>query len=353
MPFKVLFEVYEAGKQGVNTRTEDRKYAYLQYHQLFAKNPLTRMVHTVTPIEPLSGPEKFVWLTYQVMNAIRVYFDNRFSLPKEEADILRDKSLALEKQLDMRLTEGRFYLQGHPKAQTDKAALDFFCLVETWRETWKEYFRYKKLKNKDPNMEKQLRNLCFDYERNIKQYIQKTDWTMNEVVYVRWYKEVVEGHIVNEHDMMGMVAVSIPLMGSKATALYHPSHVYKTVQDACGSYPKHFPTPSEIVHPEPSVAVIPAATPVASASGIPADDDYRALQRFKHDHWDHERNMLQLDYWPEFDRMYHVYQRKRQRKSVIPATAPAIVPPAPPSHSCEASPAKPKRKITVTQLSLF
>lgn len=152
--------------------TYDRKLAYIKYNEFFNKDPETKFSRTVKPVN-LTGPEKFVYLTYQVMNAIRAYFDNRFTVPKEEEKRLMEKSLDLEKQLDLRITEGRFYLQSHPKAQTDKEALNFFCLVETWRKTWKEYFRYKKLINKDPEVEKQLKNQCFAYERDMSTYIQK------------------------------------------------------------------------------------------------------------------------------------------------------------------------------------
>ena len=136
-------------------------------------------------------------------------------------------------------------------------------------------------------------------------------------VYVRWYKQVVEGTVVNENDLFGMVAVRIPIQGVQAVALYHPKNVFKTLQDACGKYPLHFPTPEEMIHLEPQFSVSETVSKAIEESkfisSLPESvcQEYLALQQFKHDHWDNERNMLQLDYWPEYDRMYHAYQRKR------------------------------------------
>lgn len=171
---------------------------------------------------------------------------------------------------------------------------------------------------------------------------------MNEV-YVRWYGKVLQGSIVNEHDMFGMMAVSIPIQGVQAIALFRPSHVYKTVQDACGSYQVHFPTPAEIVHSEPSVrltevAVWPATlrpVPETSVAGSPGSD-YAALQQFKAAHWDHAHNRLQLDYWPEFLRRWNDYHRKRLGMSVPEPSAPQQPEPQPQ-----------RKRYTVTELSLF
>ena len=152
--------------------THDRQYAYLKYDEYFKRDPCTKFTRTVTPID-LTGPEQFLYLTYQTMKAIRNYFDNRYSVPKEEAHKMMLESMNLEKQLDLRITEGLFYLQAHPKSQLDEEALTFFLNVESWRKVWKEYFRYKKLKNKDPAVERQLKQQCDDYEIIINKYIVK------------------------------------------------------------------------------------------------------------------------------------------------------------------------------------
>ena len=193
-------------------------------------------------------------------------------------------------------------------------------------------------------------------------------------VYVRWYKQVVEGTVVNENDLFGMVAVRIPIQGVQAVALYHPKNVFKTLQDACGKYPLHFPTPEEMIHLEPQFSVyetvIKAIEESKFISSLPESvcQEYLVLQQFKHDHWDNERNMLQLDYWPEYDRMYHAYQRKRyemkqtkQTKSmeiehpITPEEAilPMAKPKPPVKHTTVSAVAKPKRTVTITELSLW
>ena len=155
---------------------------------------------------------------------------------------------------------------------------------------------------------------------------------MNEEVYVSWYKKVVEGTIVKREDLFGMVAVSIPIQGVQSTALFQPDHVYKSMQEACGEYPVHYPTPAEMIHPalpgESVAKVIKEA--IDEARKIQEDDGYAKLQQFKVEHWNHERNMLQLDYWQEYDKMFHAYMRKRLGKdepqqvemvnTVIPST---------------------------------
>jgi hypothetical protein len=84
------------------------------------------------------------------------------------------------------------------------------------------------------------------------------------------------------------------------------------MQEACGEYPKHFPTPSEMIHPliPGELSKILSET-IDEAKKIQEDDGYRALQQFKLEHWNHERNMLQLDYWQEYDKMFHSYMRKK------------------------------------------
>ena len=91
----------------------------------------------------------------------------------------------------------------------------------------------------------------------------------------------------------------------------------KTDIEACGEYPAHFPTPDELIHPtfidNPGIGeFLQQAINIQQAINKTAKnnlDDWKALQQFKADHWNHEKNMLQLEYWPEFDRMYHAYMR--------------------------------------------
>lgn len=171
MPFVVTFKIYDPGKQAPKFQTRDRKLAYCQWRADQQKEPMVRMVPEVTCVG-LTNSEKYVWLVYRVLKAIRKYYDERGRVSKEISEENLKASLALEKELDNWNTRTRFYLQGHPKSTPDsKEAFAFFQLVEAWRKRWHEYFRYKKLKDKDPKWEKQLKQDCFDMEKEIKNYV--------------------------------------------------------------------------------------------------------------------------------------------------------------------------------------
>ena len=154
-------------------------------------------------------------------------------------------------------------------------------------------------------------------------------------VFVRWYNEVVEGTIVKEDDMFGMTVVEIPVQGVKVKALYSPKHIYKTVKEACGEYPKTFPTPETFQHPSfanvgatVSKAIDDAKEAYGEANKIVTTERYEEmkekmseklsgrehLDKFLKDHWDHEHNHLQLDYWQEYDRMFFNYMRRKLKK---------------------------------------
>lgn len=127
-------------------------------------------------------------------------------------------------------------------------------------------------------------------------------------VYVRWYKEVVEGTIVRENDMFGMTVVEIPIQGVKVLTLFNPKHIYQTPKEA-----GNIEFDSKSVKNDSFELKIDGTQPVPPIMEYPTDvhGDFIALQKFKADHWNHERNMLQLEYWQEYDRMYHAYARKR------------------------------------------
>lgn len=129
-------------------------------------------------------------------------------------------------------------------------------------------------------------------------------------VFVSWYNEVVEGTVVKEDDMFGMTVVEIPVQGVKVLTLFNPKHIYKTVQDACGEYPKKFVFDTWPPHiPDKSLS-----ESINEAKRAIEDPDWLALQNFKEEHWNHERNMLQLDYWQEYDRMFFNYMRRKLQK---------------------------------------
>ena len=123
-----------------------------------------------------------------------------------------------------------------------------------------------------------------------------------------------------------MVAVSIPIMGTQAVALFTPGHVYSNVQDACGEYPKHFPTPSEIIHPEPPVSVgkfvSDAINDVRDNNAAVARQIYKG---FLKEHWNVERNHLKVEYLEEgmklFREMIVAEQNARKKSDDITASA--------------------------------
>lgn len=129
-------------------------------------------------------------------------------------------------------------------------------------------------------------------------------------VYVRWYNKVVEGEIEKEDDLFGMTAIKMPIQGVTVIALFHPKNIFNTAQEACGDYPKKFTIDTWAPHiPDKSLS-----ESINEAKRAEEDPEWLALQKFKEEHWNHERNMLQLDYWQEYDRMFHAYMRRKLQK---------------------------------------
>ena len=177
MPFKVTFKIFEPGKIAPCYQTSDRQLAYVEWNAMKAKHgngTLTRLVPDVTYIDG-DNHDKYVWLVYRVLKAIRKFYDERDSVPKDISDSNLKISLALEKDLDEWNARTRQFLDSHCKvmdAQTT-AKHGFFILVEAWRKRWHEYFAYKKQAGKDPKWEKRLRDDCFAMEKEIKNYIRQ------------------------------------------------------------------------------------------------------------------------------------------------------------------------------------
>lgn len=196
-------------------------------------------------------------------------------------------------------------------------------------------------------------------------------------VYVRWYNEVVEGEIEKEDDLFGMTAVKIPIQGVTVIALFHPKNIFKTAQEACGEHPKKFVFDTWAPHiPDKSLSES-IGEAIENAKRATEDPDWLALQKFLKDHWNHERNMLQLDYWQEYDRMFFDYMRRKLQKDKPQQPKEAeIKHPEPPKVTVWQEPApanqvevKPipaaklddtkvvplsiGKKVTVTELSLF
>lgn len=171
MPFTVTYRIYEMGKQAPCLTTQDRVLAHIQFNEMCRRQdkPLVRFVHIVEPVEPLTKPERYLYLVYQVRKAIRKYYGEG----RKKEDL--DASLALEKQLDDWNTRTRFHLQTHPKCKPDdEKAFAFFQVVEEWRTVWKKYFAYKKRADRDQAVEREMKKQCFDFEKLIDEYITKT-----------------------------------------------------------------------------------------------------------------------------------------------------------------------------------
>lgn len=154
---------------------------------------------------------------------------------------------------------------------------------------------------------------------------------MNERVFVRWYKEVVEGEVVQRNDMFGMTAVRIPIQGVKTVALFHPEHVYASLQAVGECKATH------VVQTKTAVEQNPQPKEPSEA--------WKRLQEFKKEHWDRENNRLQLEYWPEHDRMWReaiVEKLGYQEKQIVRAAA--VINPTAPEPI--------KKKTEVKQLTL-
>lgn len=119
-------------------------------------------------------------------------------------------------------------------------------------------------------------------------------------VYVRWYGNVVQGELL-DGEYIGMKQVRIPLDGHHPVALFTPGHVYESVEKMqevakeVYSYPKEFPKPEDIIHPD-----LPCSYPA---------DDYLNLEIFKRDNWDQEHNHLRIDKLDEFYRLWREAMR--------------------------------------------
>ena len=175
MPFKVKFHIWEPGKDAPKMTTDNKALAYIEYGSLRQQKGMefARMTHEITPFN-LTGPEKFLYLAYRTRKAQEVFWSaKRQNLPKEVIKEHLVKARGLEKQLDLRIADARFYLQGHPKSQHEDMPYNFFLIVEAWREKQNEYFRYLNGRDIDALVAKQMRKEIDDYQGNIDNYVKK------------------------------------------------------------------------------------------------------------------------------------------------------------------------------------
>ena len=165
--------IYSAGKQAPCFTSFDRSLAYVELEDRKRGQGYTsvRMETEVRLFDP-TKQEQYVWLVYRVLKAIRKYYDERGRVTKEQSDANLKASLALESELDKWNVRTRFYLNQHPKASHgDEKAFAFFEVVEEWRNCWHKYFSYKKLRDKHPVVEREMKKQCFDYEKEIRKYV--------------------------------------------------------------------------------------------------------------------------------------------------------------------------------------
>lgn len=173
MPFIVKYRIHDIGHAAPNFTTSDKVLAKAEFNaQRRLKGELSVQLLYDVVCEAPTKQEKYVYLVYQVMRAIRQYYDNRGKVSKEEEHNLLHMSLRLEKDLDDWNARTRFFLNQHPNCKPDDAeAFAFFQVVEQWREDWHKYFAYKKRKDADKSEVRRLRDICKTLEAEIKKYI--------------------------------------------------------------------------------------------------------------------------------------------------------------------------------------
>ena len=117
------------------------------------------------------------------------------------------------------------------------------------------------------------------------------------MVYVRWYREVLEGELL-DGEYLGMKQVAIPLDGHKPTALFAPGHVYNTLAEALAGHEEL--TPAEAKNKSFEI------TAESQHDVLPADDR-QSIEAFKKANWDPERNHIRIDKLEEFYQLWRMY----------------------------------------------
>ena len=159
------------------------------------------------------------------------------------------------------------------------------------------------------------------------------------IVYVHWYGKLLQGTVVNPHDLFGMVAVSIPVQGVQATALFTPAHVYESETAANGIQAgephkkmadDRTATTCKDSKAVPAPATVPAVSPAGRNSSNPSDA-WQAIQKFKEEHWDQERNHLRIDALNDFYRLWRISVAARYGVTIeeAPVTVVAVDPGSP------------------------
>lgn len=181
MPIKVKYTIRCSGKIAPYKSTFDPVYARTQLSTLQRKAQPGEMFYYTTEVsaqEPMTKAERYLMLVYEVRRLIKRYFDNG----RKKEDL--EASLAKESELDHWNARTRSYIDSKPgfesllsnlPADSEKGRhFAFFQVVEEWRRAWKEYHRYKKQKDKNPAVEREMKKKCYDFERTIDNYIKQT-----------------------------------------------------------------------------------------------------------------------------------------------------------------------------------
>ena len=177
---RTKYHVMGGGKAAPIETTYDRLHAsmVLQKVQRGDQKGIYSIISEVEACEPLTKPEQYLLLVYDVRKLIRRYFNDG-----RKADDLT-ASLVKETQLDHWNARTRAYinskpgfervLKGLPQDSEKFRHFAFFQVVEEWRKVWKEYHAYRRLKDKEPDVEKEMKKRCVAFEKTIDEYIKKT-----------------------------------------------------------------------------------------------------------------------------------------------------------------------------------
>ena len=123
-------------------------------------------------------------------------------------------------------------------------------------------------------------------------------------VYVHWYGKLLQGTVVNDNDLFGMVAVRIPVQGVQVVALFTPAHIYESETAANGIHAgephkklveDRTTTPCKDSHP--------CDCPVRPGDCI-SNTDRMHIDWFRSYYWDDARNHLQTDHLEEFYQLW-------------------------------------------------
>lgn len=156
-------------------------------------------------------------------------------------------------------------------------------------------------------------------------------------VYVRWYGKLLQGTVVNDNDLMGMVAVRIPLMGTHPVALYTPSHVYTSADEAQQAPPRYA-----------SVSDSPVCCRTTATNPSKA---WQAIQNFKQEHWDTSHNRLRIEALAEFYQLWRTAVAAKQGITIAP-TVPSGLPADSPTVSVDPGfPDGERSSITITDVA--